>query len=246
MDTRRLISDLLKEFIIELVANLREQHRAELRVAIDDTNSLVSNYEEEQVRQVQRSATRRLSVWLKSDSQLDQDNFIPLEQSLISAMQRAYASSVRASVRRHGEWPNLHYPLELGRGARLMAISAISPMIEAFRALTNNILHDDQLEDAHGLVRQALRIIGSGEETLFAKCRLAGEDIHTRRMKPAYELWDKSDGEWGRGTGYRDRVVTHHLNWFKSGDHQKVVENVIQREWEGILKRLSAMFDEYA
>ena len=72
--------DLLKEFIIELVANLREQHRAELRVAIDDTNSLVSNYEEEQVRQVQRSATRRLSVWLKSDSQLDQDNFIPLEQ----------------------------------------------------------------------------------------------------------------------------------------------------------------------
>ena len=138
--------DLLKEFIIELVANLREQHRAELRVAIDDTNSLVSNYEEEQVRQVQRSATRRLSVWLKSDSQLDQDNFIPLEQSLISAMQRAYASSVRASVRRHGEWPNLHYPLELGRGARLMAISAISPMIEAFRALTNNILHDDQLE----------------------------------------------------------------------------------------------------
>ena len=238
--------DLLKEFIIELVANLREQHRAELRVATDDTNSLVSNYEEEQVRQVQRSATRRLSVWLKSDSQLDQDNFIPLEQSLISAMQRAYASSVRASVRRQGEWPNLHYPLQLGHGARLMAISAISPMIEAFRALTNNLLHDDQLEDAHGLVRQALRIMESGEETLFAKCRLAGEDIHTRRMKPAYDLWGKSDSEWGRGAGYRDRVVTHHLKWFNSGDHQKVVENVVQREWEDILKRLSAMFDEYA
>ncbi len=241
--------DLLKEFMIELVANLRKQHRVELRAAIDDTNSLVSNYEEEQVRQVQRSATRRLSVWMKSDSQLDQANFIPLEQSLIAAMQRAYASSVRASVRRHGEWDNLHYPLQLGHGARLMAISAISPMIEAFRALTNNVLHDDQLEDAYGLVRQALRIIESGEETLFTKCRLAGEDIHTRRMKPAYDLWNKSNSEWGRGLvypRYRDRVVTHHINWFNSGDHQKVVENVIQGEWESILKRLSAMFDEYA
>ena len=241
--------ELLREFLIELVANLREKHRVELKAAIEDTNSLVSNFEEEQVRQVQRSATRRLSVWLKSDSQLDQSNFIPLEQSLITAMQRAYASSVRASVRRYGEWDNLHYPLQLGSGARLMAISAISPMIEAFRALTNNILQDDQMEDAHGLVRQALRIMESGEKTLFDKCRLAGEDIHTRRMKLAYGLWDKSDREWGRGIKYpryRDRVITHHRNWFNSGDHQKVVENVIQREWESIMKRLSAMFDEYA
>ena len=241
--------DLLSELLVELVANLRKQHRAELRATIDDTNSLVSNFEEEQVRQVQRSATRRLSVWLKSDSQLDPDNFIPLEQSLIVAMQRAYASSVRASVRRYGEWDNLHYPLQLGSGARLMAINAISPMIEAFRALTNNILQDDQMEDAHGLVRQALRIMESGEKTLFDKCRLASEDIHTRRMKLAYSLWDKSDREWGRGIKYpryRDRVITHHRDWFNSGDHQKVVENVIQGEWESILKRLSAMFDEYA
>ena len=123
-------------------------------------------------------------------------------------------SSLRASVRRQGEWYNLDYSHQLGYGARAVAADAVGSKLDDFKAVATNLLQDPELEEAFGLVQQARRILESGTEVLFRKSQLLGRTSYTEYMKPHVKLWNSCAGEWRRGPGYRDRVSEHHREWF--------------------------------
>ena len=162
-----------EDFLLSLGRSLRKNHCQRLEQAISDTNDLVSNYENEQVREVQRQAARRLKIWLENNADL-----IPfansLESGLLRAMGSAYASSVRASVRRQGNWHNLDYPFQLGNGTASMARSVLNPKLQELRAIVTNLIQDPELEEAVGLLRQAETIMNSGVEETIENCRRYG------------------------------------------------------------------------
>ncbi len=249
-------SDNLKSLLMEFVDRLRSRHREELEELIKDGYNLVENFDREQTLTVQRTAARRLKVWLEHDAQLDFSNFPGVERSLLEVMDISYASTVRASIRRQGDWYNLDYSDQLGYGAKLLAAGVVATKQDSFRAIAQNLLNDEELTEAFGLVRQALRVIDSGVEAILTKSQIEGIEIHSREMKPDRTLWSRCDNEWGRGGGYRDRVVKHNREWFKDGtkqvttyyngnrDHQQDFRDLIEREWTATLKHLSDRLDE--
>ena len=236
----------LRDFLLELVEELRKQHGATLQEAIDDARTLVDDHEQQQTREVQKTAAMSLATWSRDNHSLDFSSVPGLEQSLIGAIHGAHPSSVRASVRREGEWYNLDYSNQLSYGARLVANRVISPKLTKLNAIAENMLQNPQLEEASGLVRQVRRVIDSGADDLLKKCQLAGVGIHGRDMKPSTRLWSGCDSEWGKGLGYRDRVVGRHRGWFDNGnrDYQKDLQDLIEKEWHEILHRLSDILDE--
>lgn len=231
-------------FLLGLVAGLREIRRERLEDVILGALTLVENYENEQVRAVQRQAAKRLTVWLENNQQVGQ--FAEsMQASLFKAIGRAYASTLRASVRRDGEWPNLNYPYHLGYGARAMTASVVSPKTDEFRAITTNLLQDQELEEAFQLVRQARRIFEAGTERLLESVRQLGVAGHTDFMKPDAIFWNRCDSEWGLGSGYKGRVTGHHRGWFDVHPAiQSRIAELVGSEWQQILARVEAILTD--
>ena len=231
-------------FLLELVSGLRKMHRERLEDVILGATELVENYENEQARAVQRQASRRLTVWLENNRQVGQFSE-SLHASLFQSIRLAYASSLRASVRRKGNWPNLDYEHQLGYGARAMTAGVVSPKSNAFRAIATNLLQDPELEEAFQLLRQARRIFASGAERLLEAAQSLGEEAHSDYMEPDAPFWSRCDGEWGRGPGYKDRVVGHHRVWFDT--NQKIEADIAEKvegQWQELLDRVAAILTD--
>ena len=234
---------VLNTFLEGLVNGLRKRHSARLDEAIRGATATVQNYEEEQESEILREAARHLSIWLQNNEQIG----VPsrrLQDSLLEAIQTVNASSLRASVNRYGVWRNLNYPYQLGSGARSVASRAVSAKRQGFKAITDNLLQDPDLEDAHDLVRQARSIIESGVNQLLDVVRSVGIAIHDREMKPDTQLWAGCISEWGQGPGYRGRVHDRNSAWFDNPNRdsaQAEMLEFIECQWRQILERVSAI-----
>ena len=230
----------LISFLMNQVERIRKGQGTRLKEVISGAIELVENVDEAKVQE----AAHRMMVWL--DNHRDgSDLATRLENSLIAAINRAYASSVRASVRRQGNWHNLHYSYQMGYGARVMVARAVVPKLENFKAITENLLQDDELEPAFGLIRQARRIVEDGVNTLLIRSELLGKSIYIQHLEPDSAFWQKCDAQWGRGYGYRDRVAQYHREWFSDSarDFQAMGRELVEREWRQILEGLAAILD---
>ena len=237
----------LTDFLLQRVEAIRQKQRARLQEVISGAMELVENVDEAQVQEVYQLAAHRMTVWLGNHRDLD-DPGASLENSLIAAINRAYASSVRASIRRQGNWHNLNYSYQMGYGARVVAALSVVPKLENFKAITENLLQDEELEPAFGLVRQARRVLEDGVDTLLLRSELLGKRIYIQHLEPDSQFWGKCDLEWGQGYGYRDRVVRHHRDWFSDSGlgFQAMVRELVDKEWWQILERLAAILDPEA
>ena len=119
----------LRMFLLELIEDLRKRYRDNLKEAIDGVNFLVQNYEENQVNEIQLQAAKRLIVWRTANHEIGPFSK-HLKDSLLSAIDSAHPSSLRASVRRQGEWYNLDYSHHLGYGTRVVAADAVRSKLE--------------------------------------------------------------------------------------------------------------------
>ena len=230
-------------FLLELINNLRHANVVKLQEVVNGTNALVQNHENEQVRAVQRQASAQLRTWLDENRQITPFARRP-EASLLDAIRTIrHASSLRASIRRAGDWYNLDYAHQLGYGIRVMAFRAVDPKLVGFKAIAHTLLKTPGLEDASDLVSQSLRIIESGIDSLYRDCQLLGRTIYAVHLEGNGALWDGCDGEWGEGPGYRDRVYQRHVDWFDDNRNKVDAQanSVIESKWQEVLDRISAI-----
>ena len=236
-------SQHVNEALLKLVWGVREQHRLELSAVIRDASAMVDNHQEEQVVADQKEAARRLRRWLDSNRQLP-EFASRLQGGLVSAIQRSHPSSLRASVRREGLWDNLHYGYQMGSGVRSVIDAVVSRRVGGFKEVAQNVV--DDLANAEDLVNQAVRIMETGRDNLRTVSHDFGRTIHTYDMRGDKNLWAASDAEWGRGPGYRDRVLTHHQTWFDGrvpGDEglKSRVQEFVQGEWATLLDQVGSI-----
>lgn len=88
---------------------------------INAARSLFENFEEVEKLEVMRRASEILLTWIDNNRTLDFSLLGRPERRLIRALGAEHASSIRASVRREGEWPHFDYAYYLRRGVRFAA-----------------------------------------------------------------------------------------------------------------------------
>ena len=160
-------------------------------------------------------------------------------------MREVYASSVRASVRRQGNWDRLDYTHHMGSGARAMVAGLVIRQRNSFKEVAENALNDPDLEKATDLVNQAVRIFNNSVNALLQASQNFGRTTHTYDLEPDGKLWLDCESEWGKGPGYRDRVVKRHEDWFdiKRDGLERRIRELVDREWENLLGRVSAILE---
>jgi transcriptional regulator with XRE-family HTH domain len=236
----------MRGLILEGIGTIRQSFRTRIEEAIRSARSLLLNHEKEQVQEVLRSAARMMATWIS------QNSVVPglkghVQDSLMSQMQAVYASTVRATVRREGEWPNLSYGHHLGFGARRLAVLALEPLVEKFKTATELMEGNPEYAEAKDLIQQARRVLESAFEELLRKAQIMGQTSFREALKLDPSLWVNCENEWGRGPGYRNRVTQWNREWF-SADSRRDLEQelwaVVTREWGVALKRLTSLLEK--
>src|SRR5205823_3640052 len=97
--------ETLQRFLMERISALRELYRTRAANLIRTVNDVIENYEDEQVQLVVREAASHLRTWLSTNKDISQVAG-QVHEALLSAMRGTHASTIRASARRGGQWPN--------------------------------------------------------------------------------------------------------------------------------------------
>lgn len=239
----------LRSFLLNRLGVVREFHRKTLREIIRGAKDLLANYEKAQARETMEEAARHLTVWLNGNASLDTKSAGHVQDSLLSAVQIAHSSTVYAAVVRSGDWHNLAYGHQLSHGARRMATRVLEPKLEGFRTIATNLLDDGELTEAHDLIRQAVRYLEDGFDSVIRKAQLVGQSIHADEMSSDSAFWDGCRQEWGQGGGYRNRINSHNRQWFESegsGNADARVLDLVEETWSEAVEAVRKLLGESA
>lgn len=229
--------------ILEQVKTLRRIYSARITQMVQAVDLVIENYEKEEVRAVFEEVGRRLTTWLESHRELGWDG-LAVQEPLITAIDNTrYAATVRAAVRRKGDWSNLDYYHHLGFGARRIAAMMIGKHISEFKVIHQNLVQDDQLSHAHMFLNGVLERLEHAVDEVYKRMQFTGSEVFKTDVERDYEFWGRCEGRWGGGPGYRDAIRGYTDNQFKShyDDAHLRIEDMINREWGKILALLNEM-----
>jgi hypothetical protein len=75
----------------------------------------------------------------------------------------------------------------------------------------------------------------------------AHREIESFALKTDAQFWTDCDNEWGKGSGYRDRISGRNRTWFNAQQRQQLeqeLRGLVEREWNGALTRVTALFEK--
>jgi len=237
----------LRDYLIERVAAVRQTFSVRLDEIIKNARALLLNYEQEQVQEVIRHSATMFLSWTKQNAGLRKlKSQAHVQDSLMGQLASTYASTIRATIRREGEWTNLSYSYHLGYGARRVAVLSLGKTVEGFSELCKTMAGNPEFADATDLINQAERVLLASYEELLRKVQLMGQTAFRDELKLDSAFWVQCEREWGQGSGYRDRVTGHHTEWFNAEQRQQLedeLQQLVQREWAVVLNKLTSLFD---
>ena len=236
----------LCRFLLGRVNAIRDSFRKRIVEITENAHALLLNHEQAQAQEVTAHAATMLRTWTTQSSGLRKFR-AHIQDSLMEELTRIYASSIRASVRREGEWYSLSYSHHLGYGARRIARLALGKTVEGFSELCKTMRANPEYTEAQDLINQAERNLISAYEELLRKVQLMGQTSFRDELKIDAAFWLQCDNEWGQGPGYRNRVTTHNTNWFNAEPRLELeteLHTLIQREWSIALANLTSLFEE--
>lgn len=233
----------LRTLILDCIDKVRLSFKAHIQNACRDARTLLLSHEKEQVQEIVRSAARMMSICIA------QFNTVPelstqIQESLLSQIRIAHPSTIKASVRREGEWINLSYEHHLGYGARRLAVLALESFVSKFKSAAEVMEANPDYEDAKGLIQQARHILDASFEDLLCKAQIMGQTAFRQALDVDSSFWLACENEGGRG--YRDRIVSRNEVWFSADARRKLERElwgIIKREWDLALKRLSSLLE---
>jgi hypothetical protein len=237
--------DRLRAFLIDRVAAARDTFRARLREIIDSARALLLNHEEEQTQEVIKHAATMLRSWASRQVQIQLPS-AHIQDSLMDQLAISFAGTIRATVRRDGEWLNLSYSHHLGYGARRIAALSLGNRVEGFSELCKTMVQNPDYTEARNLIDQAERVLITSYEDLLRKVQLMGQTTFREALRLDGELWNQCMNEWGRGAGYRDRVAEHNSTWFTQEprlEMERELRTLMEREWSDALGKLTSLFE---
>jgi hypothetical protein len=168
-----------------------------------------------------------------------------IHDALLDEISHAHSSTVNATIRRNGEWRSLSYSHQLGHGARRLAVLALQDSITEFTGMCETL--SESMPEARELLFQAHRLMTSAYEDLLRKMQLNGLSLYRDQLRTAAQFWIENASEWGRGSGYVNRVLQRNRTWFEETSRQELEQQLgafLDREWRVLLQRVEAIFEQ--
>ncbi len=232
-------------FLVERLVKARASFRTRIQNATVGARALLKNHGEERIHAVLRDASDTLRTWATMNATVPTVN-AHVQESLVAQIQVAYASTVRAAVRREGEWTQLSYSHHIGYGAKRLAVIALEKAVENFSGHCKILAATPRYADASDLIFQAERVLTLSYDDLLRKVQLMGQTVFKDALKADPLFWQACMAEWGQGPGYKSRVAGRNRDWFDSEARRKLEDELkalIAREWARALEGVTELLE---
>ena len=201
---------------------------------------LIKNQENETSKLVFEQVSQRLATWIDKNREIEWQD-VPIQMPLVKAIgDTRYASTVRAAVRRYGNWPNLDYYHHLAFGTRRNAVRLIGGKIDQFKIIVQNLIDDDELSPAKEFLTRVLGSLAATVDTSYRNLQLAGREAFRNELESDFTFWTECEGRWGAGPGYRNAIRDMTAEQFQSSydDAHELVKHMIAEEWGKLIALL--------
>jgi hypothetical protein len=220
-----------------------QRQRASQRISslVQTVDHLIANRENETVRAALEAVARRVLIWCEANAIIP-DGDPRVERELLADMAGLrYASSLRASVNRRGDWYNFDYWHGLGFGARAEAVTRTREQISELKAVLKNLSEDGNLADAHGFLAHLVDEVESATNALFQDIQSVGEAAFGDQLRQDNAYWQDCQNRWGGGPGYKMEIREWTGNWFSEGrrtERREFIERELQQRWREVVNSI--------
>jgi transcriptional regulator with XRE-family HTH domain len=236
----------IRNRVVELVHAQRSCFAEQISQLSKAVSNLDANRADEQTRLVFEHVMSDLLTWIRSNSVIEISTR-EVEETLIKAIDGTrYASSIRASVRRLGDWYNLDFYHHLSYGVRLLAVDQIGARIDAFKTIVTNLIDNDDLFPAREFLQGIIGRVDVALDETYRRLQTAGHETFKQTLAQHYEFWGRCEGRWGGGRGYRIAIrdMTDEEIEARCDDARVILASLITEEWEKIVELLVSILDE--
>jgi len=236
----------LRDRLLGKIIKYRRHFCDQVSQLAKSVDRLIANREDEAIRLAFEEVGRHLATWIAKNRELDlADDGV--QESLITAIDGTrYASTVRAAVRRNGDWANLDYYHHLGFGVRKLAVSQIGSRIESFEIILENLFDNESLFVAREFLESVITRIDVAVDEAYRRLQVSGREAFKQVLEKDYEFWGRCEQRWGQGPGYRSDIRDMTDRQFEQDydSAQKCMVNLMAEEWSRIILLLEEMLQQ--
>ena len=236
--------------LVKSVEGLRQAHYDRLDEIESYIKDLSENLNIKQLEEANKKVSDTLKPWLTkalAKSPEVRDYFFPLVRAITATS--TYAASVRASVNRNGRWYNLDFYQALSSSSRAEAVKSLDELNKELLTLVNNMLEQESMKPAYPLIKQIKRLTEKRSEAIYQQAFDKGLALYESDLKTDRTFWMNQYHEWGRGSGYKDRIAKGTKEWFQNHNPNLVnmqVSKTINKSWKRYLAELQGIVGELA
>jgi transcriptional regulator with XRE-family HTH domain len=231
----------VKEALLIAVGSVRARHERQIEALRSTVDQLIANRANEEAKAVFEAAVRPLRVWFANNQSLPKGN-IHAEKELLEDMDGLrYASSLRASINRHGHWDNFDYWHGLGFGARRETVERSANQTTVLKGLIATTLSDPESAGAHAFLRHFQSQVETGTAKFYQDVQTLGEAAFLDQLTDDSAYWSTCYNRWGGGPGYKNDIRHWTDEWFSDSnrkDRYDFIESEVQRRWRELVERL--------
>ena len=215
-----------------------------LCAAVDE---VIEKHETGAITAAVEEVAKRLANFLDAHAKLGARQDLSHAEALSTLRGVRYASTLWACTRRNGEYSGLNVVHQVGVGA---ARDAARRCARWFTSLEDTLL---ALKNDKGLAlaTKTIEQIGQSAETtrtvFLEAVQRAGMEVYREPLSKA-SVWGECASEWGRGAGFKSRVIQRLETWFQ---HEAALndrlERIVSALWDrAVLAPLRRLVEEAA
>jgi hypothetical protein len=211
---------------------MRQHHTDQIDQVSQAVRQVIADIDRARTEAAQREVNRQLQLFLRQNQALT-ERTTPAYMYLVGAAQVVNAQSLKASVRRRGDWDNFDAYLHLATGAAREAQARSARFFNRLEGLLSQMMADENLEPTHRFLGRLAKSAEAWREQFVAEARQVGGEIFRAALEDA-DVWH--DCGLQRAPDYRLKVARLLHNWFKGPpsepDLVQALEHHVQAEWE--------------
>ena len=200
--------------LFEQLSRMRDTLSERLSSLCDAATEIIVNQQEHAVTAAIEEVARRLNIFLLGNGNLGARERHAYKEALSTVGAVRYASTLWASTRRSGEYSGLNIVHQVGVGAAKDALLRSRDWFAKIEGHVNELKADADLAPAKRSIDQVRAVAEASRRAFLAGAQRTAMEIYREPLTQA-AVWSNCASEWGKGLGFKGRVVQHLLDWFE-------------------------------
>lgn len=229
--------------LFQLLVAHRQQYAEKITRLNEAVGRLEENRGDEEVRLVFEHVMKDIGSWIEHNREMELSEAgvqLPLLEAIDSTR---FASTVRAAVRRYGDWWNLDYYHHLAFGVRKLGVEQIGRRMSELTVILKNLVTNSDLSPAASFLQEFSGRIETALDESYKRLQASGREAFKQTLAKDHAFWERCEQRWGQGKGYRQAIrdLTDQEIENSRVELERILKGLLAAEWANLVSLLNGL-----